>query len=68
MCNLCLLADDRVWPRASAVAERLWSDPDQTAAQTLTRMYRHRERLVRRGLNAEAVAPKWCVQNEGECK
>nr|CAD7430399.1 unnamed protein product [Timema monikensis] len=77
--------DARVWPRAAALAERLWSDPysgssdaelrsDTTVINKrystllIKQFYQHRERLVRQGIGAEAVAPKWCVQNEGECQ
>lgn len=59
--------EPRVWPRAAAAAERLWSDPDTDTAAVETRFYRHRERLVTRGISADAVAPGWCYQNEGEC-
>lgn len=59
--------DERIWPRAAAVAERLWSDSDTDTTSAEPRFYRHRERLVDRGIRAEAVAPKYCVVNEGEC-
>lgn len=59
--------DTRTWPRAAAVAERLWSDPETSAVQAESRFYRHRQRLVGKGIGAEAVAPKWCTQNEGQC-
>ncbi|GJQ68253.1 hypothetical protein Trydic_g16861 [Trypoxylus dichotomus] len=59
--------DSRVWPRAAAAAERLWSDPDDTPAEAEPRFYQHRNRLVDRGIKAEALAPTWCVQNEGNC-
>ncbi|XP_037028823.1 chitooligosaccharidolytic beta-N-acetylglucosaminidase [Bradysia coprophila] len=59
--------DERTWPRAAAVAERLWSDPDTDATIAEQRFYRHRERLVDRGVRAEAVTPRYCVLNEGEC-
>ncbi|KAJ3661457.1 hypothetical protein Zmor_005852 [Zophobas morio] len=59
--------ESRVWPRAAAAAERLWSNPKTNADQAERRFYRHRERLVSRGINAEALTPRWCYQNEGEC-
>ncbi|KAF5298995.1 hypothetical protein FQA39_LY11627 [Lamprigera yunnana] len=59
--------DNRIWPRAAAAAERLWSNPESGTAAAETRLYRHRERLVTRGVQAEALAPKYCYQNEGEC-
>jgi len=57
----------KVWPRASALAERLWSDPTTGWKQAEIRMVSHRENLVRRGVQADALQPEWCNQNEGLC-
>lgn len=59
--------DSRIWPRASAAAERLWSDPSTSYNEASSRFYRQRERLISRHIMADAVTPRWCVQNEGEC-
>jgi len=59
--------DARFWPRASALAERLWSDPDESWRKAESRLLLNRKRLVQNGLMAEAVQPEWCLQNEGEC-
>ncbi|XP_077285128.1 beta-hexosaminidase 2 isoform X2 [Arctopsyche grandis] len=59
--------DSRIWPRAAAVAERLWSDPSSSSKFAQARLARHRERLLRRGVNPEELQPFWCYQNEGEC-
>lgn len=62
--------DSRVWPRAAALAERLWADPAPSYGSKAAepRLYAFRERLVSRGVRAEAVAPFWCVLNEGACQ
>ncbi|KAK7793332.1 hypothetical protein R5R35_003067 [Gryllus longicercus] len=60
--------DGRVWPRAAAVAERLWSDPETAADAAEPRLLQMRERLVRRGVRAAAVTPEWCYLNEGQCR
>ncbi|KAL3275102.1 hypothetical protein HHI36_019873 [Cryptolaemus montrouzieri] len=57
----------RTWPRAAAAAERLWSNSQLRSHQVQARFYRHRERLVTRGIFADAVIPKWCYYNEGQC-
>lgn len=59
--------DYKVWPRTAAVAERLWSNPTRDTASAEPRFNTHRERLIARGLRPDAVSPKWCQQNEGEC-
>ncbi|XP_044756390.1 chitooligosaccharidolytic beta-N-acetylglucosaminidase [Coccinella septempunctata] len=57
----------RTWPRAAAAAERLWSNPTSPSSRVEARFYRHRERLVARGIEADAVVPRWCYLNEGQC-
>ncbi|KAL1493804.1 hypothetical protein ABEB36_009492 [Hypothenemus hampei] len=65
--------DSRLWPRAAALAERLWTDPqlDTTTYIILedvyTRLTTHRERLISRGLKPEAMWPSYCTQNPGMC-
>ncbi|EDV91695.1 chitooligosaccharidolytic beta-N-acetylglucosaminidase [Drosophila grimshawi] len=57
----------RIWPRAGAAAERLWSNPRSSASLAQRRFYRYRERLIARGIHPDAVVPHWCVLHEGQC-
>ncbi|XP_069818898.1 beta-hexosaminidase subunit beta isoform X1 [Dendropsophus ebraccatus] len=51
----------RLWPRASAVAERLWSSKDVTSVgDAYTRLIKHRCRMVRRGIAAEPLYVGFC--------
>ena len=59
--------DSRVWPRASAVAERLWSDPSMTTGDAEPRLQNHKSRLEARGIHADALTPEWCAQNDQLC-
>lgn len=59
--------DSRLWPRASALAERLWSNPETGWKEAEYRIVHHRQRLARRGVKAERLQPEWCHQNEGSC-
>ncbi|CAA3004232.1 Chitooligosaccharidolytic beta-N-acetylglucosaminidase [Olea europaea subsp. europaea] len=59
--------DGRLWPRAAAMAERLWSDPVTGWQAAEYRMVSHRERLVKLGVQADSLQPQWCHQNEGYC-
>nr|CAD7464008.1 unnamed protein product [Timema tahoe] len=59
--------DGRLWPRSSAMAERLWSNPAESWREAEYRMLHHRERLVQRGVQPESLEPLWCLQNHGYC-
>ncbi|KAM5191330.1 beta-hexosaminidase subunit beta isoform 1-T1 [Mantella aurantiaca] len=51
----------RLWPRASAVAERLWSHKDVTSVQdAYNRLIVHRCRMVGRGIAAEPPFVGFC--------
>ncbi|XP_075596898.1 beta-hexosaminidase subunit beta [Balearica regulorum gibbericeps] len=52
----------RLWPRASAVGERLWSSRNVTNLQdAYTRLTNHRCRMLRRGIAAEPVFVGYCA-------
>jgi len=57
----------KVFPRASALAERLWSNPSSKWYAAEQRLLHHRERLTHRGVQADALQPEWCRQNGGQC-
>lgn len=59
--------DAKIWPRAAALGERLWSEPSSTWIHAEQRMLKQRERLVKRGIAAESLEPEWCLQNQGYC-
>ncbi|XP_017315907.1 beta-hexosaminidase subunit beta isoform X1 [Ictalurus punctatus] len=51
----------RLWPRASAVAERLWSDENvKDVNNAYTRLVKHRCRMLRRGIPAEPLFVGYC--------
>ncbi|ORY53652.1 hypothetical protein BCR33DRAFT_654918, partial [Rhizoclosmatium globosum] len=62
--------DVKLWPRAAAVAEALWSAdvfPDPTNKdffEALPRLEVFRDRLVARGFGAETFQPTWCRNNQ----
>lgn len=62
-----LSLDSRIWPRASAVAERLWSNPENPAQMAQARLLRHNDRLRAMGIQTEPITPKYCILNEGQC-
>lgn len=57
----------KLWPRASALGERLWSDPTTNWKQAELRMLDQRARIVERGIGADALQPEWCRHNEAMC-
>ena len=62
--------DAKVWPRASAAGEVMWSGPkgvagvDESVTRRLADM---RERLVGLGFAPQMVQMTWCLQNPGSC-
>lgn len=64
--------DQMVWPRASAMAEALWSgNRDESGkkrlAEAAERLNEWRYRMVERGIRAEPIQPQWCIHNPGMC-
>lgn len=64
--------DARLWPRAAALAERLWSDLSTIESSPAphdiyTRLQTHRDRLVTRGMKASPLWPTWCQHNPALC-
>ncbi|XP_026276517.2 chitooligosaccharidolytic beta-N-acetylglucosaminidase [Frankliniella occidentalis] len=60
--------DGRLWPRAAAMAERLWTArDDMTWRDAEVRMLEQRNRLVKLGVQADRLEPQWCDQNPGLC-
>jgi len=57
--------DSKVWPRAAALAEALWTNPSTGWFEANYRMHHHRQRLVNNGINAGAMQTKWCLYNDG---
>ena len=61
-----------MFPRISALAERLWSNPGPNWKEDFMdveiRMVNHRQLLVDRGIKADAIQPEYCFLNEGSCK
>lgn len=60
--------DGRLWPRAAAMAERLWTNrQDWKWTDAEHRMLEQRKRLVEIGVSADRLEPQWCDQNPGLC-
>jgi hexosaminidase len=60
--------DGKLWPRAAAAAEILWTGPREVDESVTRRLAEIRERLVARGIRASVVQMQWCLQNPGQCK
>ena len=60
----------KLWPRVTALAERLWSDPipatnvEDTSAKRINIQHR---RMVNLGTRADPIQPKFCLQSENAC-
>jgi hypothetical protein len=59
--------EGKIFPRADALAERLWSNPQEKWYKAEQRMLQQRWRLTHRGIKADALQPEWCRLNGGQC-
>ena len=59
--------DSRMWPRAAALAERLWTNPSTTWQEAEGRIFRQRERMAARGVAPDLIGHLWCHHNTGQC-
>lgn len=64
--------DAMLWPRASAMAEVLWSgnrdkNGKKRYGEVTDRLNEWRYRMVERGIGAEPIQPLWCIRNPGMC-
>ncbi|CAG8567793.1 3524_t:CDS:2 [Ambispora gerdemannii] len=64
--------DPKVWPRAAALAELLWSGNknekgEKRYREMQQRINDYRERLVSRGVGAAPLQPKFCYKNPHAC-
>lgn len=57
----------RLWPRASALAERLWTNPSNDWRIAEARLLLHRQQLIENGIAADVIQPEWCLQNQNQC-
>ncbi|XP_064102479.1 chitooligosaccharidolytic beta-N-acetylglucosaminidase-like [Macrobrachium nipponense] len=61
----------RIWPRLSAFAERLWTDPLHHSLYEIDpperRINIHRERMVQRGIRADPLQPGICLYDQSTC-
>jgi len=57
----------KLFPRASAHAERLWTNPTTKSVEAQKRLVDHTHRLSQRGVGSDAVQPEYCRLNEGQC-
>jgi hexosaminidase len=56
---------ERLWPRACAIAERLWSDASVNNTEDAKfRLDEHRCRLLRRGISAAPILNGYCGDYE----
>ncbi len=64
--------DTKLWPRVAAWAENIWSgNKDVNGKNRVTtmtqRILNFRERLIGKGIAAEALVPKYCMKNPHAC-
>jgi len=65
-------AERKIWPRVTALAERLWTDPlpeqsEHSVGETMRRINIFRQRMVQLGVQADPIQPEYCLQDQLTC-
>ncbi|KAF9174129.1 hypothetical protein BGX20_000867 [Mortierella sp. AD010] len=66
------VVENKVWLRAAALAELLWSgnrnkEGYKRTTELSARIFDYRERMVARGNSAHLLAPKYCLKHPRHC-
>ena len=66
------IISQKMWPRAAALAELVWSGNrnekgEKRTSELTQRIYNFRELLVGVGVQASPLAPKYCLQHPHAC-
>ncbi len=60
--------DGKIWPRTSAYAERLWSNPPVNSTRfAYPRLIHQRETMILRGIFPDTLLPEACYHTWGFC-
>ncbi|CAL8095472.1 unnamed protein product [Orchesella dallaii] len=59
--------ESKLWPRAAALAENLWSNPTSRGDEVYTRLNYHNHRLQQRGIPTSQLQPESCLHYNGHC-
>lgn len=59
--------ESRMFPRVTAHAERMWTNPKEGFDAAWDRILNMRYKLVERGINADQLTEDYCHQYEGKC-
>lgn len=58
----------KLWPRAAALGENLWSNPNERTDETYTRINYHNYRMRQRGIPTSQLQPVACLYFNGHCR
>ncbi len=62
------VVDQKIWPRAAAAAERLWSSAEVTSLEdSWVRLNGHRRRLLSLGVSASPFTTAFCERDRSQC-
>jgi hexosaminidase len=69
-----IILDMKIWPRAAAAGEVLWSGRRdirgnlRTTSEAYSRIFKLRRRLIQYGLRPDVISMFWCEQHPNDCQ